>query len=109
MKTKGAIWDEYTIVEFKDDGKTPKTVQCKHPGCDYRVSCHPFLFWATLHVDSCIAPLGKLLASIPASQASVERVFSTADWLATNWERLGFRKLARDTFIRYNHEALSKR
>ena len=36
MKTKGAIWDEYTIVEFKDDGKTPKTVQCKHPGCDYR-------------------------------------------------------------------------
>ena len=36
MKTKGAFWDEYTIVEFKDDGKTPKTVQCKHPGCDYR-------------------------------------------------------------------------
>ena len=35
------------------------------------VSGHPFLFWATLHVDSCIAPLGKLLASIPASQASV--------------------------------------
>ena len=73
------------------------------------VSCHPFLFWATLHVDSCIAPLGKLLASIPASQASVERVFSTADWLATNRDRLGFRKLARDTFIRYNHSALSKR
>ena len=63
------------------------------------VSCHPFLFWATLHVDNCIAPLGKLLASIPASQASVERVFSTADWLATNRDRLGFRKLARDTFI----------
>ena len=36
MKTKGAIWDEYTIVEFKADGKTPKTVQCKHPGCDCR-------------------------------------------------------------------------
>ena len=36
MRTKGAIWDEYTNVEFKDDGKTPKTVQCKHPGCDYR-------------------------------------------------------------------------
>ena len=51
------------------------------------VSCDPFLFWATLHVDSCIALLGKLLASIPASQASVEHVFSTADWLATNRER----------------------
>ena len=43
------------------------------------VSCHPFLFWASLHVDSCIAPLGKLLASVPASQASVGHVFSTAD------------------------------
>ena len=36
MKTKGAIRDEYTIVEFKDDGKTPKMVQCKPPGCECR-------------------------------------------------------------------------
>ena len=36
-----------------------------------------FLFWASLRVDGCIAPLSKLLAPVHASQASVERLFST--------------------------------
>ena len=71
------------------------------------LECHPFLFWNSVHPDSTLAQLGKLLGSIPSSQASVERVFSTADWLATDRERLGFTKLAREVFIRYNFKALS--
>ena len=71
------------------------------------LECHPFLFWKSVHPDSTVAQLGKLLGCIPSSQASVERVFSTASWLATVRERLGFTKLAREVFIRYNFKALS--
>lgn len=47
------------------------------------------------------------LVSLPTSQASVERVFSSADWSAENRERLGFPKLAREVFIRFNTDALA--
>ena len=45
----------------------------------------------------------ELLASHPASQAMVERVFNCADWLAQDREKLGLEKLFRETYIRTNY------
>ena len=104
MKPKSFIWDHFVVVKTKPNGAA-KTVRCKHDGCPYRKAAN--LFWKSVHPDSTVAQLGKLLGCIPSSQASVERVFSTASWLATDQERLGFTKPAREVFIRYNFKALS--
>ena len=60
-------------------------------------------FWSQLYPDTPLSPLGELLASLPASQAMVERVFNCADWLSHDRERLGLEKLFRETYIRTNY------
>ena len=41
-------------------------------------------------LDTPLAAFGRVLSSIPASQASAERVFNTADFLANGRGRLSF-------------------
>ena len=60
-----------------------------------------------MHAICSIAPLERVLACIPASQASVERVFSAADFLADGRPRIAFDKLAREVYIRFNHFGLN--
>ena len=56
--------------------------------------------------NSPLASLGCFLSAVPASQASAERVFSSADLLADGRCRLAFEHLAREVYIRVNHLAL---
>jgi hypothetical protein len=51
--------------------------------------------------------LACFLASRPAAQAATERVFSAADFSADGRPRLGFPKLVKEVYIRFNHHALS--
>ena len=67
----------------------------------------PYHFWNALHPSSSAAPLGKVLASLGASQAPTERVFSSADWQSDNRERLSFEMLSREVFIRVNYIKMS--
>ena len=53
MKYRTAIWDHFVIVETKADGK-PKTVRCKHDGCDYHKAANQnrmLQHWRTKHED----------------------------------------------------------
>ena len=45
------------------------------------------------------ANLGKMLACVPASQASAESVFSAADFLADGHPRIAFEKLTAEVYI----------
>ena len=64
--------------------------------------CTPLTMWQVVFEGDPLATLGLLVTTLPCSQASSERVFSSADWLATDRERLGFAKLARQVFVRWN-------
>ena len=68
------------------------------------LSCSPYPKKAV--ENSPIASLGCFLSAVPASQASVERVFSAADFQADGRCRLSFEHLAREVYIRVNHLAL---
>ena len=63
--------------------------------------CKPYHFWNALHPSASAAPLGKVLASLGASQAPTERVFSSADsdWQSDYRERLSFEMLSREIYI----------
>ena len=69
--------------------------------------CKSFDLWTTLFPKTSLSPLGKLLAALPCSQNSAERVFSAADWPTDNRERLGFEKLALEVYLRFNWLRLS--
>ena len=58
------------------------------------LQCTCFNLWSAVFPTTSLSPLAKLLSTLPCSQASVERVFSAADWAVDNRERLGFDKLA---------------
>ena len=47
-----------------------------------------------------LSPLGRVLACLPTTQASAERVFSCASWLSDGRPRIDFETLAREMFIR---------
>jgi hypothetical protein len=53
-------------------------------------------------MSSTISRLGQRLASMPGSQAQVERVFSAAKFTVTQRERLSGENLAMETMIRVN-------
>ena len=59
-----------------------------------------------------LAPFGAIAvciaAALLASQASVERIFSAANWACENRERLGLHKLAKEVKLKLNVMALSK-
>lgn len=88
---------------------------------DSYVDCHPFHSWNALYGDthggsayhvlqvfaSNIAPLGRLLAAMPVSQAATERVFSAANWQAEGREQISLKRLSRELYIRFNHLALA--
>ena len=59
----------------------------RQPPYDVATSFTSFSYWSVFMQDSPIAPLGKILSALPASQAMVERVFSSAD--ADGKERTG--------------------
>lgn len=59
-------------------------------------SCSAFSYWHTIMSDSPLSPLGEVMASLPASQACVERIFSSAGWQATDRENLSSQNLARE-------------
>ena len=84
-------------------------VQCK--GKSEKVTefeCSPYNLWASVLPTSSLSPLARLLSSLPCSQASVKRVFSAADWAASNRERVGFEKLSREVKLRFNYLRLQE-
>ena len=118
--------------------------------------CSSQTLWQTVYEGDPLAQFGLMVATLPCSQASSERVFSSADWLpkdgpaffhpihqrnhpakekrlscgvycfifcifllpffaherlslppASDRERLGFTKLSREVFVRWNIRSLS--
>ena len=67
------------------------------------LQCTCFNLWSAVFPTTSLSPLAKLLSTLPCSQASVERVFSAADWAVDNRERLGFDKLALEVSLRFNY------
>ena len=57
------------------------------------LQCTCFNLWSAVFPTTSLSPLAKLLSTLPCSQASVERVFSAADWAVDNREMLGFDNL----------------
>ena len=62
--------------------------QCNEKVTEFE--CSPYNLWASVLPTSSLSPLARLLSSLPCSQASVERVFSAADWAVSNRERVDF-------------------
>ena len=52
--------------------------------------------------DSPLSQLGQRLASLPASQATVERVFSSATFQREGRETMSSESLAKEVYIRVN-------
>lgn len=67
----------------------------------------PTQYWAILHPDSPLAGMASLLCSIPASQADVERVFSSAKFQSDGRGRLALDLLAKEVYIRVNTQRLN--
>ena len=64
----------------------------------------------TLLGDSPLSSLGAALATILATSAGVEPLFSAAGWTTEgNREGLSFPRLVRDTKIRFNFCALNQK
>ena len=66
----------------------------RQPPYDVATSFTSFSYWSVFMQDSPIAPLGKILSALPASQAMVERVFSSAGWQGADRENLSSKNLA---------------
>ena len=65
--------------------------------------CRADVFWRQFSGH----PLSKIavkLSCIPSSSAAPERIFSAADFVATNRERLDTERLAEDVFLRVNRK-----
>ena len=65
--------------------------------------CRADVFWRQFNGH----PLSKIavkLSCIPSSSAAPERIFSAADFVATNRERLDTERLAEDVFLRVNRK-----
>ena len=50
--------------------------------------CSPYQYWSMYMADSPVGPLGQVMSALIASQASVERVFSSACWQVQDQEQL---------------------
>ncbi len=96
-----------------------------------QLDCHPYNVWETVlgtldlgffsiiffhfnnlnpEADSPLSDFGCRLASLPSTQASVERIFSACTWTTDgNREKLSFPHLVRDTKIRFNYNALQRK
>ena len=60
MKPKSFIWDHFVVVETKPNG-APKTVHCKHDGCQYRKAANPnrmLQHWQADHLEPQESPDG---------------------------------------------------
>ena len=80
--------------------------QCNEKVTEFE--CSPYNLWASVLPTSSLSPFARLLSSLPCSQASVKRVFSAADWAASNRERVGFEKLSREVKLRFNYLRLQE-
>ena len=70
------------------------------PPYDGNLECHPWQYWTTLFKDDPLSPLGRVMSTLPASQATVERVFSSAQWQCESRGRLSQDLLAKEVYIR---------
>lgn len=71
--------------------------------------CSPHTLWTTVLSAEALSPFATILAGLPSSQASVERVFSSASWMVEGRTRLGLFKLSRDVVMRWNLMALARK
>ena len=71
-------------------------------------SMSSFIFWNCAFKDSSMSPIGRILASLPSSQASVERIFSGASWVVDGRERLNAETLFKEVFVRANILSLKR-
>ena len=71
-------------------------------------SMSSFIFWNCAFKDSSMSPIGRILASLPSSQASVERIFSGASWIVDGRERLNAETLFKEVFVRANILSLKR-
>ena len=62
-------------------------------------------YW-TLFKDTSLWKLGLLAASLPATAADVERVWSAASFVVEARERLSSEHLRQEVYIRWNYRAL---
>ena len=63
-------------------------------------------YWGLYCSDSAIAPLGRVLASLPATTCAVERIFSSCGFQVGGREGLAHINLKVETYIRVNSRTL---
>ena len=63
-------------------------------------------YWKVYMPDQAMSKFALLLSCLPASQATVERVFSVAKFQSTDRETLSAERLAMETFIMVNAKAI---
>ncbi len=68
--------------------------------------CKPFQYWKAYMSGTPLSKLGELLSALPASQATVEKVFSSAGWQSEGRENLSSEHLYQEVFIRVNAHQL---
>ena len=72
-----------------------------------KVKMSPAQYWKSYMQDQKMSAFALAVSLLPSSQASVERVFSSAKWQAEDRERLAPEKLAMEVYIGINSKALS--
>ena len=64
--------------------------------------CSLYQYWSVYMADLAVGPLGQVMSALIASQASVERVFSSAGWQSQDRESLVCESLKEEVYIRVN-------